>query len=70
MALEEDVIELQTRLAFQEDTLQALNTVIARQDRAIEQLRAQVEELTQKYRHGHDNPGQGEAVANERPPHY
>jgi len=43
--MEERLIEVETRLAFQEDTLQALNAVVARQQQAIDQLRREIEAL-------------------------
>lgn len=66
--LDEEVIELQTRLAWQEDTLNALSEVIARQDHAIRQLQQQVQALGGKLGGAEGNvprdPG------SERPPHY
>ena len=65
--LQEQLIELQTQLAFQEDTLQALNTVLARQQRSIDlleqenrQLRGLMENLLSQQAEGEEPP----------PPHY
>lgn len=43
--LEERMIELETRQAFQDDTLQALNDVIVDQQRQIDRLQRQLESL-------------------------
>ena len=69
--IQDDVIELQTRLAFQEDTINQLNQVVTQQDATILQLQQQmrlparrVDELSHA-----QQPGEGE-VSDERPPHY
>jgi len=38
---ENHLIELQSQLAFQEDTIQALNDIVARQQRQIDRLQEQ-----------------------------
>jgi len=43
--MEEHLIEVETRLAFQDDTLQALNAVVARQQQEIDRLRREIEAL-------------------------
>ena len=43
--MEERLIEVETRLAFQDDTLQALNAVVARQQQEIYRLRREIEAL-------------------------
>lgn len=63
-----DIIELQTRLAWQEDTLAALGEVVARQDQAIAQLQQQVQAL--QGRLGDREAGEPADRADERPPHY
>lgn len=64
---QEQLIELQTQLAFQEDTLQALNDVITRQQADIEALQRRCEKLEQQYEQALNSL---EQVSNERPPHY
>ena len=69
--LEDDVIELQTRIAFQEDTLSELNQVIARQDRQISELQRGLKALTKKFDDSQYEREQADfAPADERPPHY
>ncbi|RMQ40043.1 Protein SlyX -like protein [Pseudomonas cichorii] len=42
MSLEERIMELETRLAFQEDTIQALNDVLVIQRRELDRLQLQM----------------------------
>ena len=64
----ERITELETRVAFQESTIQELNDVITRQQQQIELLQgahqklyARLEEVSQ---------GMGDAPVNDVPPHY
>ncbi|WP_323816120.1 SlyX family protein [Cellvibrio sp. NN19] len=70
--IEEQLIDVQTRVAYQEDTLAQLNDVITRQDAEIVQLKQQMRLLAQRLDELVRNPLQGDEVdvANERPPHY
>ena len=66
---EDRLVEIETRLAFQEDTLQQLNNVICRQQDQIDRLAARAEALRGQL---------GEIAAklpdeegeDEKPPHY
>lgn len=68
MSLDNRVMELETRLAFQDDTIQALNDVVVTQQRQIERLQAQIAALIKRQEEmatpadgfGEDSP----------PPHY
>ena len=69
--LKEDMVELQSQMAFQEDTIQALNEAMATQQQEILTLRRQLELLKQRQEEQaaasdpvSDGPG------DERPPHY
>lgn len=65
------VQELQIRLSFQEDSLQSLNEVIARQDETIRQLQEQLRYFAKKVKTVESSVGQpGINVGDERPPHY
>ncbi len=70
--IEEQLIDVQTRVAYQEDTLAQLNDVITKQDIEIVQLKQQVRLLAQRLDEMARDPLQGDEadVANERPPHY
>lgn len=48
MSLEMRVMELETRLAFQDDTIQALNDEIVAQQRIVERLQMQVATLARR----------------------
>ncbi|WDY56854.1 SlyX family protein [Pseudomonas sp. PSKL.D1] len=68
MSPESRIIELETRQAFQDDTIQALNDVVVEQGRVIERLQLQVAELIKRYE---DMVGQYGGQGEEAPPpHY
>ncbi len=68
MSLESRVTELESRLAFQDDTIQALNDVLVEQGRAVERLQLQMAELLKRYE---DMVGQYSSGEDESPPpHY
>ncbi|MGE8497581.1 MAG: SlyX family protein [Pseudomonas sp.] len=68
MALDERVTELESRLAFQDDTIQALNDALVAQQRLIERLQLQVKELARRQEEGSGQFGISEDEA--PPPHY
>lgn len=70
--IEEQLIDIQTRVAYQEDTLAQLNEVITKQDAEIMQLKQQVRLLAQRVDELVRDPSQGDVteVVNDRPPHY
>lgn len=69
--LEEQLIDVQTRVAYQEDTLAQLNEVITRQDAEIMQLKQQLRLVVQRLDEITRDPAQGGAdMPDERPPHY
>lgn len=68
---EQLMVDLQTKLAFQEDTVQALNDIVSSQQQDIHRLQAQMHSLIEELRTvlngldiGNINPDQ------EVPPHY
>lgn len=70
--IEEQLIDVQTRVAYQEDALAQLNDVITRQDAEIVQLKQQIRLLAQRLDELARDPAQGSEIeiTNERPPHY
>ncbi len=64
------LIEIETKLAFHEDTIQALNTVVCQQQKQIEQLEAMVTLLIDRYRQLSAEAGGGDKPTHEIPPHY
>ena len=63
------LIELETKLAYLEETLQVLNQVVARQQKQIDTLEALCRELAERARNSADGVFRGTA-ADEVPPHY
>ena len=67
----DELIELQTRIAYQEDTIHQLNQVITKQDADIIQLQHQMRLLAKRIDELSFAQGDGtEEITNERPPHY
>ena len=68
MSLEMRMIELETRQAFQDDTLQGLIDVVVEQAKVIERLQLQVTELIKRHE---EMVGQFGSEGDEAPPpHY
>jgi SlyX protein len=68
VSMEERVTELESRLAFQDDTIQALNDELVVQQRLLERLQLQVAALAKRQE---DISGQLESTEDEAPPpHY
>ncbi|MCJ0972648.1 SlyX family protein [Pseudomonas sp. PS1] len=68
MEMEQRIADLETRLAFQDDTVQALNDVLVEQQKVIERLQAQVEVLARRQAELQSTVGgESEEVP---PPHY
>ncbi len=66
---EDRLIDLETRLAFQEDATTTLDDVVTRQQRQIDDLVQQIAILTERVER---REGASEAASDidERPPHY
>ncbi|PJI49357.1 MAG: hypothetical protein CTR55_08310 [Pseudomonas sp.] len=68
MDLETRVMDLESRLAFQDDALQTLSDVVYEQERVIERLRLQMQVLLRRLE---DLQGQvGVSEDDAPPPHY
>jgi SlyX protein len=68
MSLDERVTDLESRLAFQDDTIQALNDVLVQQQRVVERLQLQ---MTAMLKRQEEMVGQFESFEEEAPPpHY
>ncbi|MDH5571083.1 MAG: SlyX family protein [Gammaproteobacteria bacterium] len=72
MKTEEQIIELESRLAFQELSILELNEIITQQQKQLDKLYATVHMLDHKMRElAESRSGNaGESPQNERPPHY
>ena len=68
MTLEARVMDLESRLAFQDDTIQALNDVLVMQQNAVDRLQMQMAALLKRQE---EMGGQVESFEEEAPPpHY
>lgn len=68
MSLEDRVTDLESQLAFQDDTIQSLSDVLAVQQRAVERLQMQMAALLKRQE---EMAGQFETFEEEAPPpHY
>lgn len=69
----EQLVDLQTRFAFQEDNLQELNDIVTRQQRQLDALERELqlhrEKLTDMMQALADR-SPGASPVDERPPHY
>ncbi|MCX4028720.1 SlyX family protein [Endozoicomonas sp. SM1973] len=68
-SLEDKLIDLETKLAFQDDTIDQLNQVLIKQQQQIDQLIDQVTLLKQAIAAIMNDPGSGMS-GQEKPPHY
>lgn len=67
--MNEELIDLQTRMAFQDDAIQELNATVARQQNQIAELLTAFKELRQQVKNM--PPSQVASAAEETPPpHY
>ena len=64
------VEELQSQMAFQEDTVRALNEALVSQQQEMLILRRQLELLKQRLDEQGQRPDDGPGAAEEKPPHY
>ena len=69
-SLQADVIELQTKLQFQEDTIQQLDGVIINQQELIDKLTRRLELLEERVEELKVNSAAPGSIDQEKPPHY
>ena len=62
--------ELESRLAFQDDLIEQLNLVVARQDRELADLSRRLRELERRLAELSEAAGPGAPAGHEVPPHY
>jgi SlyX protein len=70
--MEEKLVELETKFSYQEDLLSALNEVVIRQQRQLDELLRQMSAVKEQLQEASERvPGEGgESDQNEQPPHY
>ncbi len=61
--------ELESRLAFQDDTIESLNQVVARQDAELRSLKLELRELSGRLKELNDAAPESDP-GHEPPPHY
>ena len=67
MDLQDRVMDLESRLAFQDDTIQALNDVLVDQQRLLDRLQLQLAALARRQ---DEQQNQFGSEDNQPPPHY
>lgn len=68
---EEEFIDLQMRVTFQEDMLHQLNDIVSQQNTEILLLREQMRALARRLEEVMRQPSQADGdISEERPPHY
>lgn len=67
MSQENRLVDIEIKLALQEDLVDTLNQTVYRQSRRIDQLEAMIEKLAERVRTLQES---GQGPLNERPPHY
>lgn len=72
--MDNKIIELETKIAYQDDLIESLNEVVAKQQQDIIALQIQmqklIEELKEALRDLQYGNGAGGLGEDERPPHY
>lgn len=68
MSNDDKIIDIETRIAYQDDTIQQLNDVIYRQQQQIDKLEKALKLLLEQFQEMMaSTPDKG---GNEKPPHY
>jgi SlyX protein len=69
---EERLIDLETRLVYQEHTIQQLNDIVSAQQKQIDQLTVTLKALVSRFREAAHNasPMESGNPDSEKPPHY
>jgi SlyX protein len=67
VSTEHRLIDIEIKIAHQEDLVESLNQMVYQQNRRIDQLEAMVSKLAEHIR---NNSQSGPNPVNERPPHY
>lgn len=67
MSDEDRFMNIEIKLAHQEDLVESLNDVVYQQSKRIDQLEALVNKMAEHIRNSQQT---GQGAVNERPPHY
>ncbi len=69
LMIEERLVNIETKITFQEDLIEELNKTVYQQQQKLERLEAICDALARQVRSLADAANEGKP-ANERPPHY
>ena len=67
MTQEDRFVDIEIKLAHQEDLVESLNDVVYQQSKRIDQLEALVNKMAEHIRNSQQS---GQSPTNDRPPHY
>jgi len=67
--MQETIVDLQSRLAFQEDSLEAVNLTVVRQQSEIEVMKREIVRLKERLEDIRESQGSEDGGV-ELPPHY
>lgn len=70
MVNEDRIIEIETKVLYQEDTIEQLNQVVVEQDKQIRKLKEALELLTRNFKSVLEMTQEHIKPGHERPPHY
>lgn len=68
--IEERLVEIETKIAFQEQTIMDLNDVVYEQHKEIQRLSSICDALMKNIKKFSEITPEGNAPEHERPPHY
>lgn len=68
--IESRLMECETKIAYQEETLRVLNEVVTRQQNEIDQLKMACRQLAERITRGNNEGAVKGSLADEVPPHY
>ena len=71
-SLEQRVVELESKVAFQDDTIEQLNTELSQHQESLAQLKQQIALLGNRFKEIKDelDTDQPDQIVHELPPHY
>jgi SlyX protein len=70
LSQEDRLIEIEMKLAYQEDLLQSLNDIIVEQRELLDLLELRMKKLIEQINNGSENIQSSENAGDELPPHY
>ncbi|PHS72603.1 MAG: SlyX protein [Cycloclasticus sp.] len=68
--MDKRITELEIKVAYQEDTIQQLDSVICRQQDQIDALKKQFKQLTETTKDMSEDSKDSQSIIDDIPPHY